>query len=494
MDAHPIATGQDLGVFFRSDVQLHIRRTLAAGSIAATAVACAFGMAPGAGAAEPWGPFAAPNPFLGPPGSATMHSDAGSSDATPVAGPGARPVAATVYPLAAACPTLLQGSDGLVVALCTQIAGRTPTVQLIDPAATGKPLATLPLAKGGLLGGVYAYLDQRDRLVVVDGQRQLLRIGHERDDTGGWRLRAEESIDLSGVVPEGDSVVGLVPDSGGAVWFATARAVVGRVDSSGTVSGVTLPAGEQVANSISATPNGRIAVATTFALYELDSEGGHPHIRWRAPYDRGPARKPGQLSWGTGSTPVYFGPATGADYVAIVDNAPGTVRLLVFRSGTGELVCGQPVLTRGGVGSENAPIGLGRTVMVASTYGYPYPTVPEDAGPAVPETAAFIGGMTRVDVDGQGCHTVWDNAVRSSAVPILSAADGLVYTVARVGPEHTTPLDGYEFTAVDPGTGAVAARSPLPGTVLEDPLQTAPLITRDGHILQGTITGIVRIG
>ncbi|MFI5778479.1 hypothetical protein [Nocardia sp. NPDC051570] len=475
----------------RSAVQFHLRRAFVAGSIAVT---CAFWSIPGVGAVQPRGPFAAPNPFLGPPGSATMHGDAGSSDATPLAGPGARPVSATIAPLASACPTLLQGSDGLVVALCTAIAGQVPTVALIDPARVEAPLATLPLTKGGLLGGVYAYLDQHDRLVVVDGRRQLLRIGHDRDGGGAWRLRIDESIDLSGVVPDGDSVVGLVPDSGGAVWFATARAVVGRADPSGAVTSVALPAGEQVANSISSTPNGRVAVATTFALYEFDTEAGRPHIRWRAPYDRGPARKPGQLSWGTGSTPVYFGPATGAEYVTIVDNAAGPVRLLVFRSGTGELVCTQPVLTHGGPGSENAPIGLGSTVMVASTYGYPYPAVPEGAGPASPSTAPFVGGMTRVDVDGTGCHTVWDNAVRSSAVPILSAADGLVYTVARVGPEHTTPLDGFEFTAIDPGTGAVAARSPLPGTLLEDPLQTAPLITRDGHLLQGTITGILRIG
>ncbi|WP_067663630.1 hypothetical protein [Nocardia miyunensis] len=414
-------------------------------------------------AATFWGPFAAPSPALGPQGSATMHADAGSSDATPLAGPGARAVRTTVYPLAAACPTLLQGSDGMVVALCTTIAGRTPTVELIDPNATGalaSASATLPLVKGGLLGGVYAYLDNANRLV-----------------------------------PAGDSVVGLVPDPSGGVWFATEHAVAGRVDPSGHAAAITLGGGEMVENSISATPDGRIAVATTHALYELRSvAAGHPEVLWRKAYDRGPGRKPGQLSWGTGSTPVYFGPETGADYVAIVDNAAEAAHLLVFRSGTGQLVCVQPVLTRGGPGSENAPIGLGRTVVVASTYGYPYPTLPQGAGPAVPPMAPFTGGMTRVDVGASGCHTVWDNEVRSSAVPMLSAPDGLIYTVNRIGPAATTPLDGFEFTAVNADTGAIAARSPLPGTIVADPLQTAPLITRDRRVLQGTLSGIVRIG
>lgn len=467
------------------------------------AALCAAGLLASAAPAQagtPWGPFAAPNPYLGPPGSATMHSDAGSSDATPLAGPGARPVSATVYPLAAACPTLLQGSDGMIVALCTTIAGRAPTVELIDPRASG-PLgfghaaATQTLAKGGLLGGVYAYLDNENRLVVVDGNRRLLRIAHARDAAGRWALGVASSVDLSLAVPAGDGVVGLIPDSTGAIWFATEHAVAGRVSPDGRVSRVALPAGEMVENSISATPDGRIAIATTHALYELRTgASGRPEIAWRRAYDRGPGRKPGQLSWGTGSTPVYFGPETGADYIAIVDNAAGAAHLLVFRSGTGQLVCSRPVLTRGGPGSENAPIGLGRSVIVASTYGYPYPALPQGAGPAVPPAAPFTGGMTRVDVGADGCRAVWDSPVRSSAVPILSAADGLIYTVNRVGPPNTTPLDGFEFTAIDARSGAVVSHSPLPGTIAEDPLQTAPLVARNHEILQGTISGILRIG
>jgi hypothetical protein len=104
--------------------------------------------------------------------------------------------------------------------------------------------------------------------------------------------------------------------------------------------------------------------------------------------------------------------------------------------------------------------------------------------------------MTRVDLDAAagGCHTVWDSPVRSSAVPILSAAGGLIYTVGRVGPENTTPLDGFEFTVIDVATGAIVTRSPLPSTALEDPLQTAPLITQDHRMLQGALSGILRIG
>ncbi|WP_433665575.1 hypothetical protein ACQPW1_00590 [Nocardia sp. CA-128927] len=451
-----------------------------------------------AAATGPWGPLAPPNPYLGPLGTSTMHGDAGSSDATPLAGPGVGAASVSAYPLASACPTLLEGSDNLVAALCTAIVGQAPTVQLIDPASpgpVGHSLASLQLTKGSLLGGVYAYLDNNDRLVVVDGGNRLLRVGHARDAAGRWRLASEQVADLSAVIPVGDNVTGLVPDWAGNIWFATGKGVVGLVTPSGAAVTVTLPADEQVANSISAAPSGRIAIATTHALYELHADSsGRPEILWRAAYQRGAARKPGQLSWGTGSTPTYFGPNTGADYLTIVDNADGQVNALVFRSGTGQLVCSQPVLTKGRAGSENSPVGIGRSLFVASTYGYPYPAVPAGAGPAVPPTAPFTGGMTRVDVDDNGCHTVWENTVRSAAVPHLSTADAAVYTVTRLGLDTTTPLDGYAFTVIDPDTGAVTASRPLPGTIVDDPLQTSPLITHGRQVLQGTVTGILRVG
>ncbi|WP_054811631.1 hypothetical protein [Nocardia arizonensis] len=463
----------------------------------------AFATVGAADAATALGPLAPPNPYLGPPGTATMHGDAGSSDATALPGPGLGPHPVTAYPLAAACPTLLQGHDGIVVALCTSIADRAPNVLLIEPDGSG-PIGTssaaMGLAKGSLLGGVYAYLDRDDRLVLVDGERALIRVGHARDERGRWRLSVDSRIDLSAAIPQGDNVTGLVADWSGTVWFATGGGVVGAVNPSGAVSTVALPAGERVANSISSAPGGEVAVATTHALYEFRADAaGAPRQLWRAPYDRGPGRKPGQLGWGTGSTPTYFGPYTGAEYLTIVDNAADRVRVLVYRSGDiaiggGRSICELPLPGPAGSGSENSPIGIGRSVFVSSTYGYPYPAVPDDAGPALPPAAPFAGGMARVDVDDHGCDIVWDNEVRSAAVPHVSTADGYLYTITRVGTADTTPLDGYASTVLDPDTGAVLGYQPLPGTVVDDPIQMSALIAADGRIWQGTVTGILRIG
>lgn len=454
--------------------------------------------APSAYAAPQWGPVAPPNPYLGPPGTATMHGDATSSDVTPLPGPGIGPHTVDTQPLAAACPTVLQGSDGMVVTLCTTIVGRTPTLHLFDPNAPmsvfHRPAASFELEKGSLLGGVYAYLDNENRLVAVDGKQRLLRIAHTQSAEGHWAFHVDRAVDLSGVLNAEDNVTGLSPDWDGNVWFATALGTVGMVDRSGHIRTLVLGPGEEVQNSISTSPAGT-AVATTHALYQLNVVDGRIVIDWRQAYDRGTARKPGQLSWGTGSTPTYFGPATGSDYVAIVDNADPAVSLRVFEASTGEQVCTIPVLGDGArpTGSENSPIGIGNSVFVAGTYGYPYPATPDSAGPAVPPSAPFTGGLTRVDIDPVGCHRVWNVPVRSSAVPHLSTGDGTLYTVVRHGFDRTTPFDGFSFVAIDPATGQVVNSTPLPGTIAHDTVQMSGLITTAGSYLQGTITGLVRI-
>ena len=49
------------------------------------------------------------------------------------------------------------------------------------------------------------------------------------------------------------------------------------------------------------------------------------------------------------------------------------MRLLVYRAdGGGEPLCAQAIPEPTGLGTESSPIGIGRSVIVASTYGYPY--------------------------------------------------------------------------------------------------------------------------
>lgn len=450
-------------------------------------------------AASPYGPQLPDNPHDGPTGTAAMHGDSGASDTTPLRGPGTRHVLTQPIALGAACPTVLIGRDGMPVALCTQVLGRTPRVYLLDR-ATGIPLTSMAVSAGSLLGGVYAYLDDADRMVLVDGDNNLIRVAHTPNKLGLWNLSIAESTPLGAGLPAGDAVTSVAPAYNGKVWYATAGATVGIVDTTtGAVTSVALPAGERVDNSIATAPQGT-AVVTSHALYLLtEDSAGKPVVKFRVGYDRGSARKPGQLSWGSGSTPTFFGPVTGGDYLSLIDNADNRVHLLVVDAASGTLLCTTPVLTSGGPGSENSPIGAGRTVIAASTYGYPYPTVPDGAGPAVPPMAPFVGGMTRVDVraDGSGCDVVWNNTVRSAAVPKLSVADGLIATVTRHNPLGdqfgTSPADTYFYAAVDAATGALVTEQFMSATIAADPIQMAGTTAPDGVLYQGSVTGIQRI-
>ncbi|KAH7056310.1 hypothetical protein BKA57DRAFT_531990 [Linnemannia elongata] len=456
--------------------------------------------------ATTFGPIISPqNPYTGQNGLATMHGDPASSDTTPFAGPGNATIDSNRRALQSACPTLLGTSDGYIFGLCTTMFGRTPTIHLFD-AQEANSLAELAIAKGNILGGVYAYVDNQDKLVLTNGDNQLLRVG-KSSTNGKWALAVTDSLPLT-PIPASDSVVGLAPDWQGYVWFATANGLAGYADPV-TKNVIVLPLNttggsiEEVANSISTSPAGT-SISTTFATYLLARDDATNVIKvlWRQAYDRGPARKPGQLSWGTGSTPTFFGPKSGYEYVTIVDNASPLVNLLVYRTQDGSQVCKVPLFESNNSGSENSPIGSGRSIFVASTYGYPYPALPAGAPPSQPSSANFVGGIERVDVledDSKGCIVKWvNNKIRSSAVPKLSLADKKIYTFVRQTPlfpdsTSTGILDNYYYTTIDSETGSIDSKQFVGTGFIFDTLQMAGLIDQGATLFQGTITGVVRV-
>lgn len=457
------------------------------------------------------GPSTQANPWVGTHGAAGMHGDTLSSDTTPLTGPGSESLESSFSLKAAACPTMLIRKDGKPMVLCTAWLGRKPTVHLLDK-NNSRTLASLSLPAGSLLGGVYAFLDNKDRLVMVDGEQNLVRIEASTYKKGfrlitWWQLEVVEQVSLRGAVTghcgggDCDAVVSISPDGWGDVWFVTLHGLVGIYHpQTGTLDTLILTSGETIHNSFSTTNDGRAAMATDHALYLLQKDAsGSPFVAWRYEYDRGFARKPGQLSYGTGATPTFFGPADGTEFVTITDNADGQMSLLVFDASpvalsegnsSGELICQHPLFDENASGTENSAIGIGLSVFVASTYGYPYPALPEGAGESMPKSADFIGGMVRVDIrpDWSGCDLIWENDVRSAAVPKLSVSDELIYTTERRGSG-----DSYHFTAVDPYTGDVLAQKSVGGTMLHDTLQMAGNIGHEGVYWQGTAGGIIRI-
>ncbi|MGW5523890.1 hypothetical protein [Gordonia sp. NPDC003950] len=435
-------------------------------------------------------------PILGPAGTSLMHGDLASTDSTPNPGPGpgARLLASSVP--GGACAATFIGTDGMPVALCTGFVGAggvaVPSVVLFDP-RTAEPLARSELRKGGLLGGVYGYLDGRNRVVVADGSNSILFVAHRNTPTG-WQVYVDERIDVSRQIPANDAITGLAPDATGRVWFATTHGVIGVLARDRTVHAAHLPAGEDLVNGLSVRPGG-VSVITTHALYEMWAHpGAAPHIVWRQPYDRGSARKPGQLTWGSGTTPTYFGPR-GDGWVAIVDNADARPSLIVRESDTGRLVCRMPAFATSGQGTENSPMAWGNSLVIPSTYGYQYPPMAV-SGPSVPVDAGFVGGSTRIDVSAQGCRRVWENGDRLASLPKLSRADGLIHGLGY-GPYDAgavQQLGPVYYIATDFATGARVETLPVGGAPVDEPLELTGTIAADGTLWQATVGRMLKVG
>jgi hypothetical protein len=173
----------------------------------------------------------------------------------------------------------------------------------------------------------------------------------------------------------------------------------------------------------------------------------------------------------------------GADLVAIADNAD-PMNVLVYRRGSGALICRQPVFAKGASATDQSLIGTGRSLVVENNYGYSGP-------PATQGGKTTSPGLERVDLDaGGGCHTAWRSAERApSVVPKLSARNGLVYAYTK----HPQPsnADAWYLTALDFASGATVYKR-LGGEGLGFNNNYAPVtLGPDGTAYVGTLGGLV---
>ena len=449
------------------------------------------------------------NPYMASGGAGAMHGDAYASDATPMPGPGAGAVSVINGPTLSGptdpyanlanrpCGTILIGSDGLVVAFCFGT-GSGGNLVLYDP-ETLVPLARTATPPTGQLG-IYMYLDEQDRAVIGGGDRHIRRISHGYDGTQ-WAFTVEDDWDVSAHIPNVnpctrpstdptcDYIVSVGPDWDGNIWFSSAKGVVGVLDpDTGDVQSLTIGGGETVANGMANSQEG-VAIVTTHALYLFDTgDSGAPEMLWREEYDRGTSVKPGQLTQGSGSTPTFFGP-DGDKYLAIVDNADVQENLLVYKvhHTDPDLICTTPLFFPGASATEASPVGIGQSVIVTNTYGYA--TFSNS-----PSTDTNVGGLQRVDVNGNGCDIVWTNPIQLTAMVKMSVADGNLYTVARtVTRASGTPAWSYDWTVIDAESGETLSQTYIGSAFTNDAFFLAGNIDPfTGDFYQGTVGGIQR--
>jgi hypothetical protein len=426
------------------------------------------------------------NPFMAQNGRSNTHNDTYMSDTYAGRGPlGKSPVVLSSV-LGGDCVTLAFDQQGRIVTVCLTL--KTAQLFLVD-ARTLAPLAHLDLpAKeqkdtNQIAAGSYFYLDQRDHILIPTADRTIRDVS-VNSGGDGISLQRGKSYDLTKQVDVDDTIASALPDFAGNLWFITKNGVVGLIHSAGSIESYRI-ATETIGNSFALDETGGVFIASDHALYRFDLDtSGKPIVTWRETYERGSGQKPGQFSYGTGTTPTLMG----KDFVTITDNAEPQMHALVYRRAAKatdkRLVCSVAVFAAGQSATENSLIATDNSIIVENNYGYSSPA------------ATLLGrttqpGVTRIDINPDGtCRTVWTSAEHvPNVVSKLSLAAGLVYTYTK---DQGLP-DAWYFTALDFETGKTVYKV-LAGTGLNFNSHYAGLyLGADGTAYVGVIGGLVAV-
>jgi hypothetical protein len=429
---------------------------------------------------------------MAPNGRSSLHNDGFQTDTNWIAGPLGRDMEVLSNAQFADCASVTFDSRGRIVTICVGVEG--PRLMLLNP-ATLDALASFPLpprsVSGGpnifndFSGGGYFYLDHKDRAVIPTNNRQIWVVGLSDTEYGYGAetyFELDDVYDLSTVALPNEGILSVLPDYDGRIWFATSRGLVGYVERrSGDVVSLRLE-DETISNSFAVDEDGGVYIVSDRALYRFEKGGeGRPAVRWRARYERGERQKPGQVNFGSGTTPTVLGER----HVAITDNADPRMNVLVFDRRSGEPVCSEPVFAPKKSATDNSLIGIGGSLVVENNYGY--------AGPgATTQGASTQPGFARVDVEGGRCRTVWESDERApSVVPKLSLRTGLIYTYTKEPRDDGE--DAWYFTAIDFRSGKTVYKR-LAGTGLGFNNNWAPVsLSEDGAAYAGALGGLVRL-
>ncbi|MGN6129998.1 MAG: hypothetical protein ACTHOK_06620 [Nocardioidaceae bacterium] len=458
--------------------------------------------------------FAPRHPHMAANDRSNLHDDAYQSDAGRAAGPLGRHPSVTSTFYTQECASVTFDAKGRLMTVC--VGAATVDLRLLDPHTLDlladyplgpRPASSLSHPFTAFGGGGYFYLDDHDRAVVPTSDGHIDVIG-ETGSADAPQLSLVRQYDVS-TYTKGDTILSVLPDWAGRLWFVTGSGVVGVVrPGSGAVRAMTLPHQETVGNSVAVDETGAVFVVSSKALYRfVAGRGGRPVVTWRKPYDAGTRQKPGQSQLGSGTTPTVVRRGK-RHYVAITDNAEPRMHVLVFRADRrrpGKPVCAMPVFPDGRSSTDNSLIAWGRSLVVENNYGYTGPEQMPPAGDLDRNTPTTVPGVTRIDVDYAhgGCHKVWSAKVRvPTSVSKMSAATGLVYVYEHPaagevrytsGQPQTGPEDPWYLTALDARTGR-RVWSVLTGTGLGYNNNYAPItFGPDGTAYVGVLGGLLAV-
>ena len=371
------------------------------------------------------------------------------------------------------CGHLLPDTHERLLALCTSSSGAR--LKVLDP-RTLRPVATASLPDP--CADVPPAAGTEEEFVVATGDRRLLHVT-TTDGADAPAVVTQRAVDLGRVLPAGACVVSVAVDPVGRTWFVTRAGEVGVVAAEGEPAVLAL--GESVGQPLAVDRDGAY-VTTAEAVHRVVTRAGAPLETWRAAYETGSGRKPGQVDAGSGSGVTLLE----GGLLALTDNANPRMHVVVLRAVDGSQVCRQEVFEDDASATEAALTAVGGTgVVVTNGHGW---------------TGAWRGvlgrrppgGIARVDVVDGACATTWTSAeVAPTSGTTLSRATGLLYAWTKR--RSWLGVDAWYLTALDARTGrtAFAARGgtgPWAGDA-GSPVTIGPA----GTAFVGTRAGLVRV-
>jgi len=304
--------------------------------------------------------------------------------------------------------------------------------------------------------GMYFFLDHQDR-AIVPTTKNTIQVIKTPDDNGEFELVRE--YDLSDHVvpmrwPHKDSVAWVLPDWGGEVyWYATTEGVVGTVDvATGEVHTLRLE-NEMIENSFAVAEDGTFIISDR-ALYRFSlNDTGNIVVDWRVAYDRGPRKKPGHITRGSGASVTLMGGLDGL--VALTDNSEPQIHLQFVTRSDGSLVCSIPVFEEGKSGTDISVAAFEHASDEGEGTGVYSVLVENNWGHHVFPHSRPEPGLTRIDVirkaDGSfACEEIWTSSERGIGVFKLSFGSGLAYMCWR---SESCPITTWYLTSIDFATG-----------------------------------------
>ena len=448
------------------------------------------------------------HPFMAANAGNNMHCDSYMSDAYEAGGPiGWNPQVTSRTQGFGGYGTVTCDSVGRLVALYSN--GRGFQLELMDPYSL-EELASHDLPSRpwywllqGIMpwkyigAGMYFYLDHQDRAIVPTTKNTIQVI---QTPISGGEFELVREYDLGEYVvpmrwPHRDSVAWVLPDwSGDYYWYATTEGMVGTVGvDSGEIRSLRLE-GEIIENSFAVAEDGAYILSDR-ALYRFSQDGTkNITVDWHTEYDRGPGKKPGHITRGSGTSVSLMGDLDGL--VVLTDNAEPRISLLFVKRSDGAVVCSTPVFEEGKSGTDISAAcfehadetGRGRgvySVLVENNWGHH--TFPHSR----PEP-----GLTRVDVvrheDGTySCKEIWASPERGICVFKLSFGSGLVYTYWR---SDDCPITTWYLTTVDFASGETVYKKRVGTGLGYNNWAGALFLHPDGGIAYSTtIFGLVMI-